>query len=116
MVVIRRVPNGNNDPTSSMQFQASYTDVRHWEELFDFIEKNCGPKEPYCLTVLYKCNFISNDPNFRLKHPGVPDGSDGSDGTSYALTENYTLPVAQATSRVAYVPPLLCCDVYASSE
>jgi len=30
MVVIRRVLNGNNDPTSSMQFQALYTDVRHW--------------------------------------------------------------------------------------
>ena len=59
---------------------------------------------------------ISNDPNFRLKHPGVPDGSDGSDGTSYALTENYTLPVAQVTGRVPYVPPLLCGDVYASSE
>jgi len=59
---------------------------------------------------------ISNDPNFCLKHPGVPDGSDGSDGTSYALTENYTLCVAQATGRVAYVPSLLCGDVYASSE
>jgi hypothetical protein len=44
---------------------------------------------------------ISNNPSFRLKHPGVPDGSDGSDGTSYPLTENYTLPVAQATGRVA---------------
>jgi len=61
-------------------------------------------------------SIITNDPNFRLKHPGVPDGSDGSDGTSYALTENYTLPVAQATGRVAYVPPLPCGDVYASSE
>jgi hypothetical protein len=50
----------------------------------------------------------SNNPSFRLKHPGVPDGSDGSDGTSYALTENYTLPIAQATGRVAYSPPLLC--------
>ena len=59
---------------------------------------------------------ISSDPNFCLKHPGVPDGSDGSDGTSYALTENYPLPVAQATGRVAYVPPLLCGDVYTSSE
>ena len=38
--------------------------------------------------------YISNNPGFRLKHPGVPDGSDGSDGTSYPLTENYTLPVA----------------------
>jgi len=44
---------------------------------------------------------ISNNPGFRLKHPGVPDCSDGSDGTSYPLTENYTLPVAQATGRVA---------------
>jgi len=44
---------------------------------------------------------ISNNRSFRLKHPGVPDGSDGSDGTSYPLTENYTLPVAQATGRIA---------------
>jgi hypothetical protein len=61
MVVIRQVPNGNNDPTSSMQFQALYTDVRHWEELIDFIEKNCGPKEPYCLTALYKCNLTQEE-------------------------------------------------------
>jgi len=40
---------------------------------------------------------ISNDPNFCLKHPGVPVGSDGSDGTSYALTENYTLRIALHT-------------------
>ena len=60
--------------------------------------------------------YISNDPNFRPKHPGVPDGSDGSDGTSYPLTKNYTLPVAQATGRVPYLPPSLCGDVYASSE
>ena len=45
--------------------------------------------------------IISNNSSFRLKHPGVPDGSDGSGGTSYPLTENYTLPVAQATGRVA---------------
>jgi hypothetical protein len=57
MVVIRRALNGNIDPTSSMQFQASYTDVRHWEELINFFEKNCCPKEPYCLTALYKCNL-----------------------------------------------------------
>jgi len=44
---------------------------------------------------------ISNNSSFRLKHPGVPDGSDGSDGTSYPLTENYTHPVAQAMGRVA---------------
>jgi len=48
---------------------------------------------------------ISNNPCFRLKHPGVPDGSDE---TSYPLTENYPLPVAQATGRISYLPPLLC--------
>jgi len=60
-IVICWVLNGDNDPTSSMQFQASYTDVRHWEELIDFIEKNGGPKEPYCLTVLYKCNLTQEE-------------------------------------------------------
>jgi len=57
MDVICPVPNGNNDSTSSMQFQASYTDFRHSEELIDFTKKNCTPKEPYCLTELYKCNL-----------------------------------------------------------
>jgi len=61
MVEIRRVPNGNNDPTSSMQLPALYTDVKHWEELIDFIEKNCGPKEPYCLTALYLCNLTPEE-------------------------------------------------------
>jgi len=51
---------------------------------------------------------ISNNSSFRQKHPGVPDVSDGSDRTSYLLTEKYTLPVAQATGQVAYVLPLLC--------
>jgi len=59
---------------------------------------------------------ISNNSSFCQKHPGVPDGSDGSDGTSYPLTENYTLPVAHATHCVAYVPPLRCGDIYAPSE
>jgi len=61
MVVIHRVPNSNNDLTSSMQLQGSYTDVRHWEELIDFIEKNCGPKEPYCLTALDKYNLTQEE-------------------------------------------------------
>ena len=52
---------------------------------------------------------ISNDPSFHQKHPGDLDGSDGSDGSSYPLTENHTLPVA-------HIPPLLCGDVYAPSE
>jgi len=35
-------------------------------------------------------------------------GPDGSDGTLYPLMGKYTLPVAQVTSHVDYVPPLLC--------
>jgi len=107
MVVICRVSNVKDIVLSPNQLQAAYTDVRHWEELIDFINKNGRPKEPYTLTSRFKCTCISNNPSFRLKHPGVPDGSDGSDGTSYPLTENYTLPVAQATCRNAYSPPLL---------
>jgi len=55
-----------------------------------------------------KLNNISNNPSFRLKHRGVTDGSDSSDTTSYPLTENYNLPIAQAMGHVAYSPPLLC--------
>jgi len=51
---------------------------------------------------------ICNNTSFRLKHPGVADGSDGSDGTLYRRTENYTLPVAQVTCCIAYLPPSLC--------
>jgi len=53
---------------------------------------------------VFQFMVISNNPSFRLKHPGVPDSSDGSGGTSYTLTENQTPPVAQATGRVAYIP------------
>jgi len=61
-------------------------------------------------------SIIGNDPSFCLKPPGVPEGSDSSDGTSYPLTEHYMLPVAQATGRIAFVPPVLSGDVYALSE
>ena len=44
MVVTRHELNGNNDQTSSMQLQALYTDVRHWEELIDFMKQNCSRK------------------------------------------------------------------------
>jgi len=66
------------------------------------------PKESAFRACYYQqlADTISNNSNFPQKHPGVPDGSEGSDRTSYTLTENYTLPVAQATGRVAYV--LLC--------
>jgi hypothetical protein len=68
--------------------------------------KTCQPKDAEIMRHFQ--NFadnqvpnISNNPSFRLKYLGVPDRSDGSDRTSFRLTENYTLPVAQATGRAA---------------
>jgi len=61
MVVSRRVPNGTNDQTSTNKLHASYTDVRHWKALIDFIKQNCFPKEPYCLTAIYKCNLTQEE-------------------------------------------------------
>jgi len=46
-------------------------------------------------------HHISNNSSFRQKHPGVQDGSDGSDRTSYPLTENYMLSVTQVMGHVA---------------
>jgi len=41
--------------------QASYTDVRHWEELVDLIDKNGSPKEPYILTSMFKCTLEQDE-------------------------------------------------------
>ena len=61
MVVIRRVPNGNNYQTSCNRLEALYRDMRHWEELIDFIEHNCSLKEPSCLTAIYICNLTQEE-------------------------------------------------------
>jgi len=59
----------------------------------------------YLLPPTYRglapATYISNNSSFHRKHPGVPNGSDGSDGTSYSLMENYTLSVARAMESVA---------------
>jgi hypothetical protein len=52
-------------------------------------------------------SYISNNSSFRLKHPGVLDGSDGLGGTMYPLMEYYTPPVGQVPGHVVYSPPLL---------
>jgi len=54
MVVISWVSNGKHNLISPKQLQASYTDMRHWEELIDFIFKNGGQKEPYSPKLLFK--------------------------------------------------------------
>ena len=57
MVVICRVSNGNDIVLSPNQLHAAYTDVRHWDELIDFINKNGRPTEPYILTSKFKCTL-----------------------------------------------------------
>jgi len=44
MVVICWVSNGKDVVLASNQLHALYTDVRHWEELVDFMDKNGDPK------------------------------------------------------------------------
>jgi len=72
--------------------------------------RKCAPEERDNAMVAHDLGLgiISNNASLRMKHPGVPDGSDGSEGTSYPPTENYTLPIAQATGCIAYSPPSRC--------
>jgi len=104
MVVIRRVPNGDNDRTSSMQLQASYTDVRHWEELIDFIEQNCSPKEPYSLTAIYKCNLTQDEldeENMGLYTPGqtMNDRLSGQISYNSSLSNAFKLKLGHDVKR-----------------
>jgi len=56
-VMIHWVSNGKDMVLAPKQLQASDTDVRHWEEMVDFIDKNGGPKESYILTSILKCTL-----------------------------------------------------------
>ena len=61
MVVICRVSNGNNIILSPKHLQAAYTDVRHWEELIDFINKRGRPKKPFILSSRYNCSLEQDE-------------------------------------------------------
>jgi hypothetical protein len=63
---------------------------------------------PKTLYGLLHEHSISTDHSSRWNYTGVPFSSEGSNGTMYPHTENDTLPGAQATCHVAYVPPALC--------
>ena len=54
-VMICWVSNGKDVVSAPKQLQASYTDMTHWEELVDFIDKHGGPNEPYIFTSMFKC-------------------------------------------------------------
>jgi len=53
--MIHRVSIGKDMVIAPKQLQACYTDVRHWEELVDFIDKNGVPNEPCIPRSLFKC-------------------------------------------------------------
>ena len=61
MVVIHQVSKGNDMVLSPNQLPASYTDVRHWEEVIDFIDINGGPKEPYIVISMFKCTVEQDE-------------------------------------------------------
>jgi hypothetical protein len=57
IVVICQVSNGKDVVLSPNQLKPVYTNVRHWEELIDFLDKNGRPEEPYTLTSRFKCTL-----------------------------------------------------------
>lgn len=60
LVVICWVTNGNDIVLSTKQLQVWYADVKHWEELVDFIDNNLGLKEPSFLASMLKCTLEWN--------------------------------------------------------
>jgi len=57
MVMIQWVLNGTGMVLAAKQLHTSYTDVRHWEELVDFIDKNGCPKEQFISPSLFQCTL-----------------------------------------------------------
>jgi hypothetical protein len=57
MVVICQVLNGQDIVLSTNQLQAAYPNVRHQEELIDFININGRMKEPYTVTLTFRCTL-----------------------------------------------------------
>ena len=55
--MINWVSNGKDMVLAPKQLQALYTDVRHWEKLVVFINKNSSPKEPYILRSMFQCTL-----------------------------------------------------------
>jgi len=60
-VMIHWVSNCKDMVLAPKQLQASYTDVRYWEELVDFINNYGSPKEPYILKSMFKCTLEQDE-------------------------------------------------------
>lgn len=55
LVMIYLVSNGNIIFESLNLLQVLFTNVRHWEEMNDLIDRNGGPKEIYTAIFRFKC-------------------------------------------------------------
>jgi hypothetical protein len=55
------VSNGKDLVLAREQLQASYSDIRHFEEFVNFIDNNRGPNEPYILRSMFKCTLEQNE-------------------------------------------------------
>jgi len=57
MVVICSFSKGKDMVLAPKSLHTSCTDVTHWEQLIDFIDKNRGLKATYILTLMFKCTL-----------------------------------------------------------
>jgi hypothetical protein len=56
-VEIHRVSYGKDMVLAAKQLHASYTDVKDWQQLVEFVNKYRGPKELYILRSMIKCTL-----------------------------------------------------------
>jgi hypothetical protein len=56
-VMTRWVSNGMHVVLATKQLHYSYTNMMHWEELVDFMDKNGGSKDPFSITIMFKCTL-----------------------------------------------------------
>ena len=96
-VMIHWVLNGKDMVLALKLLQASYTDVRHWEELVNFIAKNGGPKEPYIPTSMFNCTLEQDD--LEEEYMGIYTHKGISSMTPYMARFRTTVAVQMLSSR-----------------
>jgi len=96
MVVIRWVSNGKDKVLAPKQLLASYTDVKHWEELIAYINKNGRPKDPYMMTLMFKCTLMQDKleeeyMGFYTNRQMIMDRINGQISYNYCLSKAFKL-------------------------
>jgi len=60
-VTTRSMSNDKYEVLTAKQLHASCTNVTHWDELVNFIDKNGGLKEPFILTTIFYCTLEQDE-------------------------------------------------------